>query len=657
MSNGGTGTQTVSGAGPLDIALTGGSSGGSDFTSTDGVHYLRNNASIFSPYGAQNISGSSLTMKGAADLADAGSGNTGFSIYGKGQTIRIAGPISLEAGAGSSAAVVIISLADQAITGTTLALTAGMDGSGNRAAIEANGNQQVSLSGALMLSGGGGTGPAAGYNNYAQIRQLGAGAFSQSVTALNGIAIAGGSGDGMNGGTGDCGASCAGFSSSNNAGIYNAGSLGQTVSAGGAGILLYGGTLGNRNNAFIQNKSSGLQQIFSGSLWLQGGDSGGMDSRTLLSPAQSVFGSSYLTNNATITSGFYGLAGTQLINASTGAIALKGDSGSGSGMAGATITSVGTQTVFGGTIDLTGVGASPASIKSSNGSIDVVAGTSFSNHAGAGALSAPGGRWLLWAPAPSAVYSGGLVHDFVQYNASFTPTPTTPLASGNGLMYAIAPSLIPSFAAAVTKVYDGTTAVSGTTSLAATGAINGDAATIAAGSILYADKNAGSNKTVTASALSVSASDVAGKPVYGYLLPSTVSTATGEITPAILTLVGVRAYDGTVIFLPGTFGAAGTIAGVAGETLKLTGQGTVPSPNASTTPQPLSKGTLALIDGSGLASNYAIAASGNTGRITTDVPTSTASCKNGGWQFLSMIDGGATFRNQGQCIQFVNTGK
>jgi hypothetical protein len=83
----------------------------------------------------------------------------------------------------------------------------------------------------------------------------------------------------------------------------------------------------------------------------------------------------------------------------------------------------------------------------------------------------------------------------------------------------------------------------------------------------------------------------------------------------------------------------------------------VPSPNASTTPQPLSKGTLALANGSGLATNYAIAASGNTGRITTNVPTSTASCKDGGWQFLSMVDGGATFRNQGQCIQFVNTGK
>lgn len=37
-------------------------------------------------------------------------------------------------------------------------------------------------------------------------------------------------------------------------------------------------------------------------------------------------------------------------------------------------------------------------------------------------------------------------------------------------------------------------------------------------------------------------------------------------------------------------------------------------------------------------------------------PTSIEQCKNGGWQSLSQADGTA-FKNQGDCIQFVNTGK
>ncbi|MEK7754535.1 MAG: hypothetical protein AAB654_21600, partial [Acidobacteriota bacterium] len=309
-----------------------------------------------SPSGAQDISGTSLTILGASNLS-ATSGNIATAgITGNGQTINIAGPITLQAGADTVTGVAITSSAGQIISGTNLGLTAGSNGYGNRAAIEANGSQLISLSGALSVSGGGGTGPTAGYNNYAQVNQLSNGTFSQSVTASNGIAITGGSGNGLNGGTGDCGSSCTSYSSNNNAGIYNFGSLGQTVSAGSASIALYGGTFGNHNNAYIYNKSAGLQQISSGSLWLQGGDSGGIDSRLLPSPYETVFGSSYLANNASITSGSFGLSGTQLINTGSGSITVKGNSGSGGGLTGAGIGSVGTQTVYSGSIDLTGAG-------------------------------------------------------------------------------------------------------------------------------------------------------------------------------------------------------------------------------------------------------------------------------------------------------------
>ena len=41
---------------------------------------------------------------------------------------------------------------------------------------------------------------------------------------------------------------------------------------------------------------------------------------------------------------------------------------------------------------------------------------------------------------------------------------------------------------------------------------------------------------------------------------------------------------------------------------------------------------------------------------TFDQPTSKDECKNGGWQTLTREDG-STFKNQGDCIQYVNTGK
>ncbi|MBK5915003.1 caspase family protein [Rhodocyclus purpureus] len=57
----------------------------------------------------------------------------------------------------------------------------------------------------------------------------------------------------------------------------------------------------------------------------------------------------------------------------------------------------------------------------------------FDNRAGASALSAPDGRWLIYAGAPSKNTLDGLPYDFVQYDA---PYPTPPAQSGNGILYA-----------------------------------------------------------------------------------------------------------------------------------------------------------------------------------------------------------------------------
>jgi MBG domain (YGX type) len=69
--------------------------------------------------------------------------------------------------------------------------------------------------------------------------------------------------------------------------------------------------------------------------------------------------------------------------------------------------------------------------------------------------------------------------------------------------------------------------------------------------------------------------------------------------------------------LASAFGNSGTIdTGIGNQTLILTGSGSVLSPNVSAATQALALGTLQFTNGTGLASNYAIAASGNAGTVT-----------------------------------------
>src|SRR5260221_10867104 len=104
---------------------------------------------------------------------------------------------------------------------------------------------------------------------------------------------------------------------------------------------------------------------------------------------------------------------------------------------------------------------------------------------------------------------------------------------------------------------------------------------------------------------------------------SYATNTNGTITTAPIFLAGSKPQDGNTTFLNTTFGTSGTISGVNGETLGLTGGGSVASPNATAGTQPLSLDTLALANGSGLTSNYIL--SGGTGTITaaTSLPPET----------------------------------
>ena len=84
------------------------------------------------------------------------------------------------------------------------------------------------------------------------------------------------------------------------------------------------------------------------------------------------------------------------------------------------------------------------------------------------------------------------------------------------------------------------------------------------------------------------------------------------VNPAIIDLSGTRTYNATTAFNAGAFGA---INGVLGQTLNLAGTGSVASANAGAA-QTLTTGTLALTNGTGLASNYTLTGGTHTGTIT-----------------------------------------
>ena len=201
------------------------------------------------------------------------------------------------------------------------------------------------------------------------------------------------------------------------------------------------------------------------------------------------------------------------------------------------------------------VSASRVSLSAAAGALTLAAGTTvgagtgitlttggaFVNNAGAGALSAGSGRWLVRSADPANDTDGGLSPDFYQYAAT---AGTTPATSGNGRLFALAPTLAVTLSGTVAKTYDGTTAATFGAAATVAGLVNADAAVVSG---TYADRNAGTGIGVTASSIAVTHNGVA---VYGYAGTSpSVSAAIGTIDRAAVTatVVGTptKTYNGT----------------------------------------------------------------------------------------------------------------
>ena len=178
----------------------------------------------------------------------------------------------------------------------------------------------------------------------------------------------------------------------------------------------------------------------------------------------------------------------------------------------------------------------------------------------------------------------------------------TAFTSGNITPLGIAGNII-----AGSKTYDGNTATQTSGTLA--GVLNGDRLGVST-SGSFADKNAGNGKTVNVAGV------LTGADAGNYTL-TTNATTTADVYKVVLNLDGTRVYDGGTVASAGMFGSAGVIAGVAGESLILSGQGVLGSKNVATNRPLAGLGSLALNDdGAGLASNYTLIGGNHVATVT-----------------------------------------
>ena len=169
--------------------------------------------------------------------------------------------------------------------------------------------------------------------------------------------------------------------------------------------------------------------------------------------------------------------------------------------------------------------------------------------------------------------TGGLQHDFRFYGLSqgqvlgTASLPSSLPATGNGLIYSLQPTLSLSVPAAITKSYNGSTAMPvGPIAFVGSGLLNGGQFTVSNYTARYASSNAGTH-SILFSDIAINATDSSGKPVYGYGFDT--SQITGSITPTSVTISAAltgnitRAYDGTTAatLAPNNYTLSGFCAG------------------------------------------------------------------------------------------------
>ncbi|REE18338.1 filamentous hemagglutinin family protein [Paraburkholderia sp. BL27I4N3] len=188
------------------------------------------------------------------------------------------------------------------------------------------------------------------------------------------------------------------------------------------------------------------------------------------------------------------------------------------------------------------------------------------------------------------------------------------LAQPTGVTADITATLIRVTASGIDKQYDGTTAAQ--VNLASTGLVTTDAVSFSGYAANFSQANVANNLPVTVTGIGLSGADAGN-----YTLVDSTANTIANILPRVLNLQGTRVYDTTPNAASTLFAPSGSINGVNGESLTLSGTGTLPSKNVGTQVPLSSFGTLALSSGTGLASNYTL--TGGTDWVTVTPATLT----------------------------------
>jgi hypothetical protein len=188
-----------------------------------------------------------------------------------------------------------------------------------------------------------------------------------------------------------------------------------------------------------------------------------------------------------------------------------------------------------------------------------------------------------------------------------------------GLVADVDPLAITITATAADKIYDATTGAT-VTSLGSSGVLGGDTVNFTSAGATFADAKAATGKTETVSGITETGTDAGNYTI------NTTATTTADITPVVLNLTGTRVYDGTTDADANLFGTGGVLAGIAGQTLNLSGSGHVADKNVGNAKNFSDLGSLVLSDGGngGLAQNYTLVGGNDALTITPKAITVSA---------------------------------
>jgi filamentous hemagglutinin family protein len=182
-------------------------------------------------------------------------------------------------------------------------------------------------------------------------------------------------------------------------------------------------------------------------------------------------------------------------------------------------------------------------------------------------------------------------------------------------------------ATAANKVYDATNAA--TVTLSSSGVLGNDQVTFSDTSATFNNANAGNGKTVTVSGISTSGTDGGN---YTISNANDLANTMANISPAVINLSGTRVYDANTDAAASVFESNGSIAGVAGQLLTLTGSATLAGKNVGSESL-TSLGTLTLSNGgsggtAGVATNYTLLGGTDAVNVTPLGITVTATADN-----------------------------